>query len=348
MHRAAKTSRFLIDLSSGGEFTDSESLTSRDSLLQRLVVSGLAHAANSRELFNQLGNKLIRLAEHAYSLRDGNTLQEASQVLMNFPTASARQVGQYYQALATRQNGKIDEALSLLETVADHAPLIYRARAIQALGAINHRQGRLDEALRFYPEALRMASRENGRDLLTTLLVLLEISCIKSEVGDHRGALAHYESLSPLVRIVGRLNPLYIYLYHNELAIEFDEFGRTAEAEAACAIALASPFAAAYPEWTATRDEIAARRERATRSIVPISHSLEARPSPKIQPQRQRRQARKLRPRIRLSGKDSFQRSIIPIPATLTNPLSAISILDRVLICIGPRAPPLVSESISN
>jgi tetratricopeptide (TPR) repeat protein len=340
MQRAAETSRFLIDLSSGGEFADSESLTGRDSLLQRLVVSGLAHAANSRELFNQLGNKLIRLAEHAYSLRDANTLQKASQVLMNLPTASARQVGQYYQALAARQNGRIDEALSLLETVADDGPVVYRARAIQALGAIYHRQGRHDEALRLYPEALRVASRDDGRDLLTTLLVVLEISCIKSEIGDHRGALADYESLSPLVRIVARENPVYFYGYHNELAIEFDEFGRTAEAEAACAIALASPFAPAYPEWSATRDEIAAKRRSATPSIVAVNRAPETEHSVQAQPKRQSTTSKALALSQLASDKASFQRSIIPIPETATNPLSAISILERVLICIGPRAPP--------
>ena len=340
MQRAAETSRFLIDLSSGGEFADSESLTGRDSLLQRLVVSGLAHAANSHELFNQLGNKLIRLAEHAYSLRDANTIQKASQVLMNLPTASARQVGQYYQALAARQDGRIDEALSLLETVADDGPVVYRARAIQALGAIYHRQGRNDEALRLYPEALRVASRDDGRDLLTTLLVFLEISCIKSEIGDHRGALTGYESLSPLVRIVARENPVYFYGYHNELAIELDEFGRAAEAEAACAIALASPFAPAYPEWSATRDEIAAKRQSATPSIVAVKRAPETGHSVQAQPQRQSTTSKALALTQLANDKGSFQRSIIPIPATPTSPLTAISIRHRVLICIGPRAPP--------
>ena len=259
---------------------------------------------------------------------------------MNLPTASARQVGQYYQALATRQNGRIDEALSLLETVADDAPLVYRARAIQALGAIYHRQGRHDEALRLYPEALRVASRDDGRDLLTTLLVLLEISCIKSEIGDHRGALADYQSLSPLVRIVARENPVYFYGYHNELAIEFGEFGRTAEAEAACAIALASPFAPAYPEWSATRDEIAAKRTAATPSIVAVNRTPETEPSPQVQPQRQTKPSKSLALSWLASDKTSFQRSINPIPAIATTALSAISIIDRVLICIAPRAPP--------
>ena len=294
MHRAAKTSRFLIDLSSGGEFADSESLTGRDSLLQHIVASRLARAANSSQEFNRLAQKLVQLAEHSFGLRDMDSLQEASLVLLNLPTAEARKIGQYYQALAIRRSGKIDESLPLFEAVADNAPMAFRARALQTLGAINHVKGRLDEALRLYPEAARAASPENGRDLLTTLLVNLDISCIKSEMGDHRGALADYENLSPLVQIVARETPLYFYLYHNELAIEFAELGRVAEAEAACAIALASPFAPAYPEWSATRDEIAVKRQSSTPSIIAINRRPECEHSAQAQPQPQTKPSQKL------------------------------------------------------
>jgi tetratricopeptide (TPR) repeat protein len=345
MQKVANTSRFLIDLSLGRELADPESLTGRERLLQHIFASALARAANSRQLFNELGRGLIRLAEHAYSLRDATTLQDASQLLVNLPTANARQVGHYYQALATRQNGKIDEALSLLETVADNAPLVYRARAIQALGAIHHRQGRLGEALRFYPEALRLASREDERDLLTTLMVFLEISCIKSELGDHRGALANYELLSPLVRIVGRQNPLYFYLYHNELAIEFGEFGRITDAAATLSIALASPFASAYPEWAETRQELEATRTSATPSVVAISRAPETEPSPQTELQRKPHRSR---PRLSvwLTRQDTFLQR--PSITTAAIPIIASGqvtqrILDRVIICIAPRAPPALT-----
>jgi tetratricopeptide (TPR) repeat protein len=203
---------------------------------------------------------------------------------MNLPIAEARQIGRYYQAIAISRIGKTDEALLLLEAVADRVPLAYRARAIQTLGSIYHRQGRLDEALRLYPEALLAASPQNGRDLLTTLIVHMERSCIKGEMGDHRRALTDYESLSPLVQIVGQQRPFYFYVYHNELAIELAELGRITEAEAALSIALASPFAPAYPEWTETRQEIAAKRQSATPSVVAINRAREAAPSPKAKP----------------------------------------------------------------
>jgi len=241
-------------------------------------MSPLAYAASSRQVFKGLAKRLIQLAEHFFGLRDIDSLREVSLVLQTLPIAEAQIIGQYYRALAIRRNGDIDESLPLLEVVADGAPMAYRARALQTLGAIYHTQGRIDEALRFYPEARRAASSENGCDLLTTLLLDQEIACIKSEMGDHRGALADYEKLSPLVQMVSRQNPLYFYFYHNELAVEFAELGRLDEAEAACEIAIDSPFAPAYPEWSETRDDIAAKRRSATSSVVAFNGTAEADP----------------------------------------------------------------------
>jgi tetratricopeptide (TPR) repeat protein len=340
MHSAAKTIRFLMDLSSEREFADPKSVISHIGVLQTIVTSRLAHAANSLQLFNDLAQRLIRLCEHTFNLRDMEALQQASLALTNLPIAEVRQIGRYYQAIAISRIGQTDEALSLLEAVADHAPTVYRARAIQTLGSIYHRLGRLDEAVRFYPEAVRLASTEGGRDLLTTLMVHLELSCIKSEIGDHGEALADLEGLSPLVRIVGQQTPLYFYLYQNELAIEFAELGRIAEAEAACAIALASPFAHAYPEWSATRDEIAVKRQSATPSIIAINRRPECERSALAPPQRQTKPSQALAFSWLVSDKTSFQRSIVPKPAIATTALNAISILNRVFICIAPRAPP--------
>lgn len=341
MHRAASTSRFLIDLSSGGHFVDSENLAERDGLLHQVVVSRLARTSNSLLLLNELADCLIRSAEHALSLREMGALEEVSLALMNLPVAYARQIGQYYQALVINRNGHKHQALSLLEGVAVLAPLHYRGRALQSLSAVHHELGQPDEALRFYPDALRMASSNNRRDLLTTLFVDLEMAWYKSETGDHRGSLADYQKLSPLVRIVARQHPLYFYLYHNELAIEFAELGRLAEAEAACAIALASPYAPAYPEWSATRDEIAAKRQTASQSVVAIHRAPEAERAPLAKPQRNAKPALRFVSGYQASAKDFFQRSKLPIPArTTTTAFNKVSILDRVLICIGPRAPP--------
>jgi hypothetical protein len=52
------------------------------------------------------------------------------------------------------------------------------------------------------------------------------------------------------------------YDYLNSLAVELAETGRIEEAKDAIGIALRSPFADRYPNWTATRGEIADKERR--------------------------------------------------------------------------------------
>src|SRR5438552_11897500 len=131
MQNAAKTSRFLIDFSLERDLADSGIVISQSKLLQRVVAGRLAYVANSSQLFNNLTKQFVRLAEHSFALRDIDSLQESSLVLQSLPVAEARKIGRYYQALAIRRSGNIDESLPLLEAVADSAPLNYRARALQ-------------------------------------------------------------------------------------------------------------------------------------------------------------------------------------------------------------------------
>lgn len=286
MQRAANTSRFLIDLSFQQRFADSESVATHDGALHDFVLSRLAHSANSHQISTELASGFIRLAEHVYSTRDMKKLEEASRVLMNLPLAGARQIGLFYQALTVKRSGQIDEAQSLFETIADNGPLAYRARAIQALGALHYDKGQPAEALRFHLEAARAISHVIEQNLLVTLMIQLEISHIQAHVGNHQEALANLEKLASLVQLVAKYHPFYLCFYHNALAVEFEESGRIAEAEAACAIALASPFASAYPEWRETRDKIVAKRSSATSSVVAVNRALETVPSPLMEPQR--------------------------------------------------------------
>jgi tetratricopeptide (TPR) repeat protein len=342
MQAAAITSRFLTGCSSSVGLADSENVVSNDDLLRHIVASHLIQTVGSQELFLKLTNSLIQFAEQAYLRRDLEALEEMSQVLLNLPVDAARQIGLYYHALAIKRKGHLDEAQMLLETVADNAPLNYRARAIQGLGANYHDKGQLNEALRFQLEALRVASDKNAHALQTTLLAHGEIAIIRSLAGDHHGALASFKKLWPLLHHVAKQNPFYFYVFHNELAVELGEAGRLEEAETACKIALASPFASAYPEWAETRQELEAKRASATPSVVAISRAPEAEPSPQAEPQRKPH-----RSRPRLSVWFASENTFLQRPSITTAPIATIagaqttqSILDRVLICIGPRAPP--------
>jgi hypothetical protein len=79
----------------------------------------------------------------------------------------------------------------------------------------------------------------------------------------------------PLARTASSLQPYAYYDYLNSLAVELCEAGRVEEARSASAITLASPFASAYPVWRETFDEIAAKQQRASRSVVAVRQRIE-------------------------------------------------------------------------
>jgi tetratricopeptide (TPR) repeat protein len=266
MQIAATKNLILTGCSSYGVVVGSEIKVGRNITLLQSLLNDFAHTAHSRQSFQNLARGLIKVAEHAYSLRDMRTVEEAGRLLDSIPLADTRCIGAYYQALNHKRKGEVNKARALSEIVANQGPIIYKARAIQTLGVIHHEQGQISDALNLHLEALRVASSENNFDALATLRAHMEVSFIKSDNDDHFGALRYLENLLPLVRYAARQYPLYHYFYHADLAFELAQVGRIAEAEAAIGVALNSPFAAAYPEWSETRDEIASRRQAETRS----------------------------------------------------------------------------------
>ncbi len=205
-----------------------------------------------------------------------------------------------------------------------------------------HNTGQIDEALRFHLEALRAARDKKVSDLQTLLTARSEISRIQSDIGNHQKALEYLQDLSPLVQIVARQNPLYFYVYHNELAVELSEIGRLAEAQAAIAVALNSPYAAAYPEWSATREEIAEKQRDASPSFVALNCAPEAAPSPRPQPLPRSKPVAVLAFQWPAPDQTYLQTSALTITLSRVIATGEINwrILCRVRHQIRPRAPP--------
>jgi tetratricopeptide (TPR) repeat protein len=227
---------------------------------QRIVIAQFAHAYDSRKLFTTLANRFTSLAEHYYVSRDFESLEEASSVLINLPLAEAQQIGLYYQSFIKYRKGQKKEAQTQIEKIAGGSLSAYQARALQTLGSFHYYQGKVDEALKLYRDASHRALSERGSNLLANLMASLNTCHIISDLGDHQRSLSKLESLWPLVRQIAQASPLCFYAYHNALAVEFSELGHIREAESAISIALSSPFASAYPEWSETREEVEQKR----------------------------------------------------------------------------------------
>jgi hypothetical protein len=344
MQTAANTSRFLTDSSSNRAFAELERLLTSDGMLHRAILWRVAQAVDSRQPFIDLANKLIDLAEHAYGRREMSSLEETSLILMNLPIVGAQRIGLYYHGLTLKRKGKIEEAQSLLESVADNAPNAYRARAIQSLGAIQYSFGKPGEALRYYLDSLRAADQDN-RDLLTTLYAYFEISHLQSDDGDHAGALATLEKVFPLVRIASSQNPSYFYNYWANTAFELGRIGRIDEAESALSIALAWPFALDYPEWYETRDDLAQKRASQTASVAASNRDPVAAAAPEKSPERLPGPVRVLaRPWLAIVGVTQVTAEISDVAsaAILYFPIPQTT-LKRLGRAFYPRGPPACS-----
>ena len=220
-----------------------------------------------------LGRCLISAAEKSYGLRSIGALVEISRLLREIPLKLTQDAGIYYLAMAVKRQGDFQQAFDIIAPLTGNAVPVFQARAIQTLASIHYDAGETDEAIRLYGESLRAS---HGIDGLTYLNTFLQLSSIKSLLGDHNHALKDLEELSPLVQVVASRHPHILYLWHNELAFELCELGRFAEAQQHSRIALASPFAIEYPEWRETGEELALRGYRRSRSVIAVNHPAES------------------------------------------------------------------------
>lgn len=214
---------------------------------------------------------LIGLADSAYAQRRFDLLEYVGTLLLQ---VQRRRAGEYYLALAAKNKGFTRESLVLLEKAATSDDPAFRAKALLTTGAILFEQNKLDESLRYRVQALRLAS-SNYCEPLIIVEAQRAIAILKSIDGDHQGAVAGLERILPVARLIGKQRPLVYFDVLNSLAVELGEVGRIEEGFGALNIALASPFAVAYPEWHETRAELIERGRRASRSLVAIGRLLE-------------------------------------------------------------------------
>ena len=126
-------------------------------------------------------------------------------------------------------------------------------RALLTLGTIEECRGNFAEAIRYHLEAMRAG---RNADMLSFTCAAAQFATIQAIEGDHAGSLHAFQSIAPFVRAVAKAHPHVYASWHNSLAVELAELGRTNEARAAVAVALASPIADRYPEFAATAAEL--------------------------------------------------------------------------------------------
>ncbi len=271
MQRAAKNNLIFTYVSVLSEFSETPERFGHRGLYQHVSLQIIERARADR-VFIQLGDALTTLAEYAYAFRRLDLIEEVSRALISLPLAREyKSAGRYFGALERIRRGDYDAAETILESVAFESPHRYSSRAMHSLGVVFHARRDLNSALKLYVEAGRRSVDKAGLDPLAALYTQQNIAIIKSTNGDHRGALDSLERMLPLARAVSLTHPHAYYDYLNSLAVEFAGLGRLEEATRASNIAIASPFAPAYPEWRQTWSTIASKQRRASRSTVAVS-----------------------------------------------------------------------------
>lgn len=271
--QTAATNRFLLTSSSSLKRSNSQNLFSLGGFYQQIFI--LAKEAYKRDNLCNLGNNLIALAEHAYTLRQMNTVEEVVKLSQDLPLPDKyKSAVEFYKAVCATRKGETAEGLLLLERVAENGPVQYRARALQSIGTILlWHTGDKESASRMLSEAVYVAHKHTN-DLFTAVNARRMLAVVKSAEGDHHGALADLESLMPLVRAVALQHPQVYYDYLNSLAVEMGEVGRFDEAFNALNIALSSSFAGVYFEWRETKNDLTLKARRSYRSRISFSQFI--------------------------------------------------------------------------
>ncbi|MGA9768112.1 MAG: hypothetical protein WBV94_03675 [Blastocatellia bacterium] len=239
------------------------------------IISGFIEGTQSKQIFSSIGNHLTVLAEQSYNFRRMGDVERISRLLLNMPPGGEYQIlGRHYEGLCLYHKGRYAEARTALEYVADNGPSTYRAKALLSASATFYGNNDLQSAVRYCVEANRAAVVNNWRDYRIIIESQRNLTLLKSLGGDHHGAVADLERLFPLAHAVSRWHPDLFCHYLNSYAVELGEVGRLEEALQVSTMALASPYARIYREVQETRDEIAMKSCRASRSAVAVKRKV--------------------------------------------------------------------------
>ena len=242
--------------------------------LNQQITQALIRSMHQRQSLHLFAERLIAVADQAYPLRQMEAVEQASDLLFGLPLPRVyKSIACYYKAISLKQRGQIGEARIMFERVAEESPSRYKARAILALGTLASSCGDFQSGRLLFIEGGRAIMHAKEFDPLAAFYTQSGLTILKSIDGDHKGALADWEGMFPLVRAIGTAYPVLYYNYLNNLAVELLQVGRITEAKNASNIVLASFFADVYPECRETSIDIALRGRRASRSIVSFAQS---------------------------------------------------------------------------
>ena len=210
--------------------------------------------------YEELGKRVLREIKAAHAFRQVESVRELSRLLLNIPVREYQLIAQYYLVWCKCREFQYHD--KVLENITEQSQT-YKAKALISRAAFEVYKGDMQHALYFYTEALK-----TNPTLPDYIKASTGIAMVKATEGFHKTALKDLESLIPLLR---HAEPANYFEVINAYAVESLENNRLEEAYNASLLAVSSPFAIVYPEYTQTHSEVIqqARKDRSTVFLSP-------------------------------------------------------------------------------
>lgn len=261
MEIAAKDSFSFIEKAPVKVFADIAA-THRAAFYQ--VMAGLRLKEASRISDGLFYERLFRIGESAYRKREMGTVEIVADILMSYNKPE----GEYFRGLCLYHEKLYNEARTIFENMLPITSGRLKARIALGLSAIIH-DSKAESSLPFYLLAQAQGLKD-WCDPYVVLTVQRMVAVTKGIEGDHRNAVRDLENLYPLAKAIAPLEPFAFNNYLNSLAVEKGETGEIQQALRISRFILASPFAAAYPEWRETNVELLGKERHRSKLIVAL------------------------------------------------------------------------------
>jgi tetratricopeptide (TPR) repeat protein len=221
--------------------------------------------SSARNLEREQLYQLIEKAEYCYCLKNEKGKFEFGKALSLFASPFDL-IGDYYQSYYLYKTGQKNVAREKLQRVLDEGGQAYKDKALLTLGAIEHGEQNIDEAIK-----LRFAASKS-EFLPIHVEAAIGIASIFGSQGEHDKAIEHLERVLPLLSKLGNVPLPFDVL--NSYATELAEIGKLELASEVITPVIVSPFTSSYRNWIETAREIGEKSSRKTMMTVNKSNVI--------------------------------------------------------------------------
>ncbi|HEY6327802.1 MAG TPA: hypothetical protein VI756_00595, partial [Blastocatellia bacterium] len=197
----------------------------------------------------------VQQGEAAQALLNAEALTQVGRSIQELPLVSEMSyIGLYYLALAMNRRGPsaYPQANQLLLEVADHAPGMFKAKALIAFGTNCNLTGDWQTGSAAHDEAFAIYRNYGASALHPFCCAQIQRSFGLKEQGDYGRSLQVLKALSPYIHFLGWEYFPLVHTYYNNLSRGLIGCGFIEKARSVSRVLASSPFYGQHPEWKET------------------------------------------------------------------------------------------------